>query len=152
MMVSFDLSNASCSVSSQWNMLLGLSSSRKGNIVSAVLNAYRYDTWFTKPNHDLTFVRFCGVGKSAMALMYFLHGHTVSLVPAKSTSSLANMNFSGFRVIPCLPQVSNQLDAWKKLSSIVSDHRRVSSMHLVLFGMDEVISSYLLVYASPEAM
>ena len=83
--------------------------------------------------------------------MYFLHGRTVSK-PANSTSSLANLNFSGLRVIPCLPQVSNQLDAWKKLSSIVSDHRRVSSMHLVLFGMDEVISSYLLVYPSPEAM
>ena len=130
MMVSFDFSNACCSVSSQWNMLLGLSSCRKGSIMSAMLNAY--DTWFTKPNHDLTSVRFCGVGKSAMALMYFLHGRTVSLVilkPANSTSSLANLNLSGFRVIPCPPQVSNQLDAWKKLSSIVSDHRRVSSMH-----------------------
>ena len=88
-------------------------------------------------------------------MMYFLHGCTVSLViskPANSTSSLANLNFSGLRVIPCLPQVSSQLDGWKKLSSIVSDHRRVSSTHLVLFGMDEVISSYLLVYPSPEAM
>ena len=107
MMVSFDFSNACCSVSFQWNMLLGLSSSRKGSIMSAMLNAY--DTWFTKPNHDLTSVRFCGVGKSAMALMYFLHGRTMSLViskPTNSTSSLANLNFSGFRVIPCLPQVS----------------------------------------------
>ena len=55
-------------------------------------------------------------------------------------------------MIPCLPQVSNQSAAWKKLSSIVSDHRRVLSTHLVLPGMDEVISSYLLVYPSPEAM
>ena len=78
-----------------------------------------------------------------MALIYFLHGLTVSLViskPANSTSSLANLNFSGLRVIPCLPQVSNQLDAWKKLSSIVSDHSSASSTHLVLLGMDEMIS------------
>ena len=129
MMVSFNFCNACCSMSSQWNMLLGLSSSRKGSIVSAMLNAY--DTWFTKLNQGLTSVRLCGVGKSAMTLMYFLHGRTVSSViskPANSTLSLANLNFSGFRVIPCLSQVSNQLDAWKKLSSIVSDHRRVSSM------------------------
>ena len=86
--------------------------------------------------------------------MYLLHGRTASLVilkPANSTVSAENLNFSGLRVIPCLPQVSSQLAAWKKLSSIVSDHRRVSSTHLVLFGMDEVIS-YLLVYPSPEAM
>ena len=60
--------------------------------------------------------------------MYLLHGRTVSLViskPANSTSSLANLNFSGLRVIPCLPQMSNQLDAWKKLSSMVSDHESV---------------------------
>ncbi len=47
--------------------------------------------------------------------MYFLHGLTVSLViskPANSMSSLANLNLSGMRVIPCLPQMSNQLDAW----------------------------------------
>ena len=124
MMVSLDFSNACCSVSSQWNLLLGLSSSRKGSIVSAILNAY--DTWFTKPNQDLTSVRLCGVGKLEMALMYFLHGHTVSLViskPANSTSSLANLNFSGLRVIPCLPQMSNQLAAWKKLSSMVGGCR-----------------------------
>ena len=95
------------------------------------------------------------MGKSEMALMYFLHGRTVSLViskPANSTQSLAKLNLSGLRVIPCLPQVYSQLAAWKKLSSIVSDHNRVSSTHLVLFGMDEVISSYLLVYPSPEVM
>ena len=71
MMVSFDCLNACCSVSSQWNLLLGLSSSRKGSIVSAMLNAY--DTWFTKPNQDLTSVRLCGVGKSEMATMAWLH-------------------------------------------------------------------------------
>ena len=72
---------------------MGLSSSLKGSIVSAILNA-----WFTKPNQDLTSVRLCGVGKSEMALMYFLHGCTLSLViskPANSTLSLANLNFSG---------------------------------------------------------
>ena len=39
MMVSFDSSNACCGVSSQWNLLLGLSSSLKGSIMSAMLNA-----------------------------------------------------------------------------------------------------------------
>ena len=88
MMVSFDCSNACCIVSSQWNLLLGLISSRKGSIASVMLNAY--DTWFTKPNQDLTSVRLRGVGKLEMAMMYFLHGRTVSLVilkPAISTSS-----------------------------------------------------------------
>ena len=121
--------------------------------MSAMLNVY--DTWFTKPNQDLMSVRLCGVGKSAMALMYLLRGRTVLLViskPANSTSSWAKRNFSRLRVIPCLPQVSSQFAAWKKLSSIVSDHNRVSSTYLVLLGMEEVISSYLLVYPSPEAM
>ena len=112
-----------------WNFLLGLSSSRKGSIVSAMLR-----TWFTKPNQDFTSVRLCGVGKSEMALMYFLHGRTVSLViskPANSTSSLANLNFSGLRVIPCLPQESGIQPV---LSSIVSDHRRVLSSAFVRDG------------------
>ena len=60
MIVTFDFSNACCSISSQWNLLLGLSSSLNGSIASVMLNAY--DTWFTKPNQDLTSVRFCGVG------------------------------------------------------------------------------------------
>ena len=148
MMVSFDFSNACCSVSSQWNFLLGLSSSQNGNITSVILNAY--ETWFTKPNQDLTSVMFCRVGNSEMALIYFLHDLTESLViskPANSTS-FANLNFCGLRVIPCLPQVFNQLAAWKKLSSIVSDHRRVLSTHLVLFDVDETILSYLLVYVT----
>ena len=56
-----------------------------------------------------------------------MHGVVDDFKAYNSTSSLANLNFSGFRVIPRLPQVSKQLDAWKKLSSIVSDHRRVLS-------------------------
>ena len=70
--------------------------------MSAMLNAY--DTWFTKPNQDITSVRLSGVGKSAMALMYFLHGRTMSLViskPANSNSSLANLNLSVY------PQISH---------------------------------------------
>ena len=146
MIVSFNCSNACWSLSSQWNVLLDFSNSRNGSIVSAMLNAY--DTWFTRPNQDLMSVRLHGVGKSAMALMYFLHGRTVSLVISKlanSISSWAKRNFSGLSVIPFLPQVSSQFVAWKKLSSMVSAHKRVSSTHLVLLGMDEVISSYLLV-------
>ena len=83
-------------------------------------------------------VRPSGVGKSAIALMYLLHGRTVSLVilkPENSTSSWAKRNFSGLRVIPCVLHLSSQFAAWKKLSSIVSDQSRVSSTHLVLFGM-----------------
>ena len=56
-----------------------------------------------RPNHDRTSVREVGVGKSEMALVYFLHGRTVSLVisnPAKSTDSMVNLNLLGFRVIP----------------------------------------------------
>ena len=49
-----------------------------GNITSAMLKAY--ETWFSNPNQDVTSVRVCGVGKSEMALMYFLHGLTVSVV------------------------------------------------------------------------
>lgn len=60
-------------------------------------------------------------------------------------------SFSWLRVIPCLPQISNQLDAWKKLSSIVSDQRRVSPRIWFCLGWMR-ISSYLLVYPSPEAM
>ena len=56
MMVVFDCSNACWSFSFQRKKLLGLRSSRKGSIVSAMLNAY--DTWLTKPNHD----RMSGVG------------------------------------------------------------------------------------------
>ena len=59
---------------------------------------------------------FCGMGKSDMALRYFLQGRTVSLAiskPANSTLSKANLNLSGLRVIPCLPQMSSHLAALK---------------------------------------
>ena len=148
MMVSFDCLNACCSVSSQWNLLLGLSSSRKGSIVLAMLNAY--NTWFTKPNQDLTSVRLCGVGKSEMAMMAWSHSVIGDFEVCKFNFVLNKSEL--LWIGPCLPQVSSQFNAWKKLSFIVSDHRRVSSMHLVLFGMDEVISSYIVVYPSPEAM
>ncbi len=72
--------------------------------------------------------------------------------PANPTSSCANRNLSGLRVIPCLPQTSSQLHAWKKFSLILSAHKRVSSTQFVFLGTSEVISSYLLVYPSPEAM
>ena len=91
-------------------------------------------------------VRHHGVGKSAMALIYLLHGRTVSLVnskPANSTMSWAKRNFSGLRVIPCIPQVSRQFVAWKKLSSIVFDHNRYHS-HIWFVGnrgSDFIISS-----------
>ena len=63
----------------------GLSRALNGSIAGVILKAY--DTWFTRPNHDLTSVRFFGVG---MALVYFLQGFTVVgviLNPANSTLS-----------------------------------------------------------------
>ena len=146
MIVSFGFSNTACSCGFQWNLLCAFRSSRKGNIVLAILSAY--DTWLTRPNQDLMSLKLCGVGKSYMALRYFLYGLTESFViskPANSTSSSTKRKFSGLRVIPCLPQLSSQFAAWKKLSLIVSDHRRVLSIHLVLFGMEEPISSQRLV-------
>ena len=83
-----------------------------------------------------------------MAFTYFLHGFTVLLPiskPANSTFSLAKWNLSGLRVMPWRPHVSSHLNAWKKHSSIVRNHRRVSSIHFVLLGMDDTTSSYLLV-------
>ena len=57
-------------------------------------------------------------------------------------------------VIPCLLQISSQFAACKKLSLIVSDHNRVLSTHLVLLGVEDVISlyMYLPVYSLPQAM
>ncbi len=153
MSVCFDCSNACWSVSSYLNLLLALSWSLKGSITLVVLNAY--DTWFTNPNQDLKSVRFYGMGNSKLALRYFLHGFTVSFVisnPANSTSSWANRNLSGLRVIPCFPQTSSQLHVWKKLSSILLSHKTVSSTDFVFLGTSEVISLYLLVYSSLEAM
>ena len=79
-----------------------------------------------------------------MARTYFLHGFTVVGVisnPANSTLSSANLNLSG--LTPWLPHVSSQCAACRKLSWMLSDHRRVSSIHFVLSGIEEVISSYL---------
>ena len=72
--------------------------------------------------------------------------------PANTTSSMANLNFSGFRVMPFRPYMSSHWDAWNKLSLMVSAHRRVSSMHFVLAGKVDTISSYLLEYPSPDAI
>ena len=83
---------------------------------------------------DRTSVREVGVGKSVIAFVCFLHGRTVSLViskPANSTVSIANLNFLGLSVMPCRPQMSSHSWACRKLSAIVVDHRRVSSIHFV---------------------
>lgn len=96
------------------------------------------------PNHDRMSVRLFGVGKSAIARVYFLHGRTLLLViskPANSTVFWANLNFSGFRVIPCLPHMSSHSWAWWKLSWMDEDHRSVSSIHLVFLSISETISS-----------
>ena len=54
------------------------------------------------PNLDLTSVRLVGVENSEMAFRYFRQRQTVLFVisnPANSTSSMANLNFSEFRVM-----------------------------------------------------
>jgi len=58
-----------------------------------MLNAY--DTWLTRPNHDLTSVKLRGVGKSDMALRYFLHGRTVLLVISKPINSMGFVGVEG---------------------------------------------------------
>lgn len=146
-------SNSVFKRSSQWNGVLGFSNSRKGNILSVMLRVY--ETWLTSPNQERISVMFLGVGKSSMAWRYFLHGRTLSTVisnPANSTVSLPNLNLSGFNMMPCLPHMSNQCVAWWKLWRRLSAHRRVSSIHFVLLGIDDTISSYRLEYPSPEAM
>ena len=151
--MSLDSLKSLSSSSSHTNGLSGFSRCQKGCIRSAMLNVYA--TWLTSPNQDRTSVMFLGVGKSRMACRYFPQGRTLSRVitnPANSTSGLQNVNLSGFNVMPFLPQTSSHWMAWKKLSSIVSAHRSVSSMHFVFWGMSATISSYRLEYPSPEAM
>ncbi len=46
--------------------------------------AVAYATWLMRPNNDCTEV---GVGKSVIAFVYFLHGHTVSLDISKPANS-----------------------------------------------------------------
>ena len=79
-----------------------------------------------------------------IARRYFWLGRTLSRVisnPANSTVSAPNTNFSGLRVMPLLPHKSSHLVAWWKLASRSVAHKRVSSMHLVLSGKSEAISS-----------
>ena len=79
-----------------------------------------------------------GVGNSEMARRYFRQGLTSVLVisnPANSTSSWAKRNLLGLRVMPFLAQMSNHSVAWWNASSMESDQRRASSMHLVFFSI-----------------
>ncbi len=85
-----------------------------------------------------------GRGKLRIASRYFWQGRTwlgVISKPANSTVSCPNTNSSRLRIMPLLPQVSNQSTAWKKLPSMLSDHRSASSIHFVLSGICETISS-----------
>lgn len=72
-------------------------------------------------------------------------------MPTNSTVSCPNTNFSGFRIMPLCPQVSSQSTAWKKLPSMFSAQRSVSSIHFVLSGMPETISSKHREKPSPDA-
>ena len=137
-----DSSNSFCRVSSHWNGVSCLSRERKGDIRSVMLNVCA--TWFIRPNQLLISVMFWGVVKLLIARRYFWLGRTLSRVtsnPANSTVFAPNMNFSGLRVMPLLPHKSSHLVAWWKLTSRSVAHTRVSSMHLVLSGTSETISS-----------
>ena len=127
----------------------------KCNVMTLLNNLSGTGPWLTSPNQERISVTFWGVGKSWMACRNFLHGWTSVRViskPANSTSSAAKTNLGGgLRIIPFFPQMSSQLIACQKLSSMVSDHKRASSTHLVLLGISATISSYRLVYPSPEA-
>ncbi|CAL4115972.1 unnamed protein product [Meganyctiphanes norvegica] len=128
-------------------------SARNGFIFSAMLNAYA--TWFTRPNQERMSVKLVGVGKPEIARKYLSPGQTsvmVILKPANSTSSDANVNLLGFRMMPLRPQSSRYCEVCEKLFSISLAHRRVSSTHLTLSLTSAVIASYRLVYASPDAM
>ena len=153
MIASLDSSNSRLSSSFHRNGVPGFSDSRNGSMRSVAEKAY--DTWLTKPNQERMSVMLLGVGKWRIASRYFAHGRTLSGVisnPANSTVSAAKVNLSGLRVMPCLPHMSSQLTAWWKLLVMSSAHSRVSSIHLVLSGMWETISSNLREYPSPDAM
>ena len=90
----------------------GWRSWRKGSMRSVAAKAY--ETWLISPNHERTSVMLAGVGKSRIALRYFLHGRTLLGViskPANSTVSAPNTNLSGFRIILLCPQRSSQSTA-----------------------------------------
>ena len=145
MIADLDSSKSWLSSSFQRNGVPGLSDSRNGSMRSVAANAY--DTWLMRPNQERMSVMLLGVGKWRIALRYFWHGFTLSLVisnPANSTVSAAKTNLSGLRVMPCRPQRSSQLTACLKLALISSAHNKVSSIHLVLLGTWETISSNLL--------
>ena len=89
-----DFSNSSSKVESQKNVLAD-NSWRNSSIMGALAKVY--DSWFTKPNHDLTSVIHVGTGKYLIAVMIFLsclHPSRVISKPAKLTSSCVNWNLS----------------------------------------------------------
>ena len=99
-----------------WKGVPGWRSWQNGSMPSVAAKAY--ETWLISPNYEQTSVMLAGVGKSRMALRYFLHGRTLLGVisnPANSTLSALNTNLSGLRIIPLCLQRSSQSTAWKKL-------------------------------------
>ena len=65
MIISFDLRNAVFNSSVHSNLLRGLSSFLKGHMILAVVQ--EYETWLTRPYHDLMSVIVFGVGNSLIA-------------------------------------------------------------------------------------
>ena len=128
-----EASNACCRSVLHVNGEDGLSRERKGDITDAMEKAYA--TWLTRPNQARMSV---GVGNSEMARRYFRQGLTSVLFisnPSNSTSSWAKWNLLGLRVMPFLAQMSNHSVAWWNASSMESDQRRASSMHLAFFSI-----------------
>ena len=143
---SLDASNACWRSSVHMNWAEGFRRARNGAMTDAMEKANA--TWLTSPNQALMSVIPLGMGKSVMARRYLLHGLTSVLViwnPANSTSSCANRNLSGFKVIPLRAQISSHSVARWKASSMEVDHSRASSMHFVLLSTSDTRLSYLAV-------
>ena len=86
---------------------------------------------------------FAGVGKSRIDSRNFLDGRTLVgdiSKTANSTLSCANTNLLGFNVIP---HNCSHSTAWWNAAVIESDYKIVSSIHFVLFGTSDAISSNL---------
>ena len=140
-MTLLDSLNIDCISSFQVNVVPGF---RNGSVLSAAANAYA--TWLTSLNHDRMSVMLAGVGKSTIDSRNFLDGRTLVGViskPANSTLSCANTNLLGFNVIPLFPHKYSHSTAWLNAAAVESDHNIVSSIHFVLFGTSDTISSNL---------
>ena len=139
-----DSQNSDCISSFHVNVVPCFKRARNGSIVSAAANAYA--TWLTSPNHDRMSVMFAVVGKSRRDSRNFRDERTLVGViskPANSKLSCANTNLLLFNIIPLFPHNCSHSTAWWNAAVVESDHKIVSSIHFVLFGTSDAISSNL---------